>query len=151
VTQYPASNLNAKLLVTKANTAGQTNLGTNAYDSVAITTSSIGATFTPWVQYVASMASEKVITGITVKLTSIGVVDWPIVIQIGVGGAGSETALCDIPVHETGSAVVPVVLPTPLRITAGSRVAARAWVSNTTGGGVSCALYGVPYVNLEGN
>jgi hypothetical protein len=112
VTQYPASNLNAKLLVTKANTAGQTNLGTNAYDSVAITTSSIGATFTPWVQYVASMASEKVITGITVKLTSIGVVDWPIVIQIGVGGAGSETALCDIPVHETGSAVVPVVLPT---------------------------------------
>lgn len=149
-------------LVTKVNTPGQTVLGGGWWSA---STASIGGTYGGWAQVAASLAADSLLVGVH----AIGPVSntstmGPIVVDVGVGGSGSEVVI--------GSAVISGIEPqfvnsgsmplaaagyvpfsVLLRVAAGQRVAVRAQMA-TVGGSpqtVNVRVLSVPYANTEGN
>lgn len=149
-------------LVTKANTAGQTVLGGGWWSA---STASTGGTYGGWAQVAASLAADSLLVGVhaigPVSNTSIM---GPIVVDVGVGGSGSEVVI--------GSAVISGIEPqyvnsgslqlasagyvpfsVLLRVAAGQRVAVRAQMATVSGSiqTVNVRVLSVPYANTEGN
>ena len=134
-------------LVGKQNTVGQTTL------NVSIT-GAVGS-YSAWAQATASSASEYYVVGVVVNSTSTdGGSLRTALIDVGVGGAGSEVALGTASfVMLTASVCGVGYFPVPLRISAGSRISARAMMASWSSGSATLAttLLLVPYASVEGN
>ena len=145
-------------LVTKADTAGQTALPTTLTYTTA-TTSASPTTFGAWVQVVASTAAEYLIVGVAARTAlSLG---GPIFVDVGEGGAGSESSI--------GMTVIDGITPLasaatlapggdarfgiPMRVSASTRLAVRAALGDPNGStrSVTIQLLVVPYTNVAGN
>lgn len=153
--QYPAANTSVtpSKLVTKSNTAGCTSLGSVSLTGAGTNTPSA------WGQVSASLASDSLVTSFMVvsaqSFSGTGLTN----VDLAIGGAGSESTLATVPLCPvinlgTANKIAQGKLDIPVRIAAGQRLTARITdtVSNNLNGvTVTVYVYGVPYVNVEGN
>jgi hypothetical protein len=109
--------------------------GAQAGPFVTLTANSSAHTFGAWVQIVASTDDESCaimygVTGVAASATNTASV-----VDIGVGPAGSEVSLMQIPVgaHTQYAAIIPIKIPK------GSRVSAR--LQSIVTGGKTCQFY----------
>lgn len=136
-------------LITKVNIAGQVAVGSGNVTGV-------GFGVTAWGQVTASLAAESLLSHVTVELggstfssTQFSVVD------IGIGGAGSEVVIASVPVWPTysGSLFRLAVgeLRFPNRVATGQRIAVRIADpgNNFNSQGVTITVYGITYSNVE--
>ena len=111
----------------------------------------------------ASSAAEWVITGVAASIDGTGGAsdDLPVYVLVGIGGAGAETSVAEVPVITTpatsggGTQNNPagaVALAPGLRISASTRIAVAVAFQNTASGqSVNVTLIYTPWANLEGN
>jgi hypothetical protein len=142
-------------LVTKSAASGSTLLPSIAA-LTTVTTDSGNLSYGSWAQVVASSTVEYVVTGVYAQTTdTVTTVPW--YVDLGTGGAGSESVKATLAFGILGAAgyLRNVVQPltVPIRIPAGTRIAARVCATNTGGGNrnLDIALLVTPYVNIEGN
>lgn len=146
--QYPATATSTKLPVTKANTAGEAILATGTVTSGAPSA---------WVQISASLAADTVVTAVQAVAAAAGFgTTAQSYIEIGYGGAGSETVVATAPLQLSydgaSKRLANATLGIPVRVASGQRLAIRiSDNSGTSGSSVALSVYGVPYANLEGN
>jgi hypothetical protein len=157
--QYPAASTTVnvaanKILVTKADTASSTSLGSATVSSDA----GVVDTYGTWTQIIASTAAESYITalGITIPSSSTPTVsDGPLAIQLGIGAAASEVAKFEqlVPITTyTAKYCYIVKLDIPFRVTASKRIAARLkQAGSTTVTNLTVAVHGLPISQTEGN
>lgn len=142
-------------MVTKSNTAGQALLSASA------TTSSTNGTMGSWAQVTASTAAEYYIGSVGAIVTTTTGSGWygPILVDIGIGGAGAETLVASVVImgeQTYNSSAEPsgfAALDVPLRVAAGTRVAIRASLAATGAAtrAVLTYLSATPVANVEGN
>lgn len=146
-------------LITKSGSAGALVLPNATGVGVANATSDLG--YGSWGQLVASASAEYLLVGVSARLSNITAgQQGPIIVDIGSGGAGSETVLDTVLIF--GSELLPTVTTSnyiggqrdftvPIRVPAGTRLAARAalTVASSSANSVTVVLRAVPYANLE--
>lgn len=158
VNAYPPSSAGAARLVTKSGSSGAVQLVTNCAGS------GVSGTLGAWQQLTASSGAEWALVGIAATFNSIGSSGdrLPLSVAIATGGAGSEVAICNVPVIEEPASTAgdTTVRPgdyaplTPaLRVASGTRLSAAVALATDNGGtiNVRIALVYVPWANLEGN
>lgn len=138
-------------LVTKANAGGVT------YVNVSLFVGS-GAT-SAWGQIFAS-SPDILIVGVGMySTTSWGGIALASVVDVAIGGAGSESVQGSFPLMSAGNTNANsyqagwMNLSVPLRIGTGQRVTLRVAQATTWGTGATCIVHAayVPYANVEGN
>lgn len=152
-------------MVLKQNTAGQVLLPSMG-SPVTATTSSTSLAFGAWAEVASATATEYYITGVMAFLDvadATASVYAPLYVDIGTGGAGSETSLSLIPIgssigryNSTSPKFAPgghQLLDAPIRVATGTRLAVRTALWATAGTTRACIvnLLAVPYSAVEGN
>lgn len=151
--------------VLKSNTAGQILLPSMSSPASA-TTSSTSVAFGAWAEVTSATAAEYYVTGVLAfadAADATASVYAPLYVDIGMGGAGSETSLSVVPVgssigrfNTTSPKFAPgghQLLDAPIRVAAGSRLAVRTALASTASVARACTVYllAVPYSAVEGN
>ena len=104
-----------------------TSADTVAAAAVALTANAGAWTWGVWAQIVAAagVTADQQITGFTIELPVFGIADAQGEVQVGSGAGGAEVALGTFPL------VMPsYTLPKPIRVPAGTRLAARLRTSS---------------------
>lgn len=138
-------------IVTKQNTGGIT------YAAASLSVPAAGTS--SWGQVLASTATEIAILEVGFYTTSTTTSSAaPAYIDVGIGSSGSESVLADVRIMCPGSTTAwtpsgAEILPAPLRIGSGQRVALRATQLASWGATFSLIAHitYIPWANLEGN
>jgi hypothetical protein len=116
-----------------------------------------------WTQLVASTGAEYLLTGVTARTSSsvsTSTRSDPIIVDLGIGGSGSETAVATVPLFGSDYAASTSVIyggsrdiAVPVRVPAGTRIAFRValYLTNGTATPIVVIAHAVPYANVEGN
>jgi hypothetical protein len=88
--QYPAASSGTFRVVTKADTASATSLGS----SLAVASDGGADTYGSWVQIIASTAAESYITavGVYVPTATFAAGDFPVFLELGTGAPGRRSS-----------------------------------------------------------